>query len=166
MKTDHGLFLPLLKPVIPQYPAIMFVDLAIPTFPVEKLAGTDPKPDDEMRNAETRPFFQLRNHFTLLGQTFFESRDLVFVKSLLELRFFSKSQRAALEQLFLPAVKQSRLDLIFVADVGQGFLIQKRFPENRNLLLGAEKPSPLAPIFPHLIFAYNLTKPEENSNSD
>jgi len=52
-KRNNGLFFPVFKPEVSWNPAVMFVDFAISTLPVVKLAGNDPKPDNKDNGSDS-----------------------------------------------------------------------------------------------------------------
>ena len=54
--VDDGLLLPIQKPPVAGYPAIVLIDAAVPLAPVVELAGADADPGDEPLGRNFSPF--------------------------------------------------------------------------------------------------------------
>src|SRR4029077_18379519 len=62
VERNDRLLLPLLQPKVPENPAVMLIDLAVPLAPAVELAGRDVEPPDEPPGADSD---QLRTKSTI-----------------------------------------------------------------------------------------------------
>ena len=77
---------------------------------------------------------QLGEHFVFPAQFVFKLLDALFLNTLLTAGIANKRGCSVLEKLFLPAVENRWLELILVAKVGYGNMINQMALEDEYLL--------------------------------